>query len=458
MKFMKMPRKERILRYLLTKLTLTVIVVFPLVSRAQGNTNVVVDEIIAKVDNYIVLKSELEGAYQNYITEGHAPSEHEKCNFLNSLVVNKLLVAKAEIDSILVTDSDVDNNTDQRMQIILQNAGGSAEQLEKTYGKTMAEIKVELRDQIREQLLGREMTGKITKEISVTPAEVKRFFNKIPTDSLPYYSVDVEVGQIVSVAKVSESQKEIARKRLSELREEIMRGANFNEMAKKYSDDPSAQQNAGEMGYQGRGNMVPQFEAMAFKLRVGEISPPFETSFGWHIMQLLDRRGNEYNSRHILISNTPSVIDIKRASRYLDSLRRKILKDSIKFEQAAKLYSDDKATKEHGGFFSDPEGGTKMQSKDMDPVVYFAIDTMKVGEISRPLAYRTDDGKQAVRILLFKSKTPPHQANLKDDWFRIESATLAEKKAKALDKWFRKARTDVFISIDPLYNSCKIME
>jgi peptidyl-prolyl cis-trans isomerase SurA len=458
MKFMKMRRNGKILRFLTDKLAIAVLVLVSPACLAQESTTVVVDKIIAKVDNYIVLKSELEGAYQNYITEGHPPSEHEKCNILNRLIVNKLLVAKAEIDSVLVTDAEVDSNTDQRMQIILQNAGNSAEQLEKIYGKTLAEIKVELRDQIREQMLGREMTGKITKEITVTPAEVKRFFNKIPTDSLPYYSVDVEVAQIVSIAKVSPAQKEVVRKQLSDIREQILRGANFNEMAKKYSTDPSAQQNAGEMGYVARGAMVPQYEAMAFKIKIGEISAPFETSFGWHILQLIDRRGSEYNSRHILISNTPSLDDIKRASRYLDSLRRKIVKDSLKFEQAAKLYSDDKATKDHGGFFADQEGGTRMQLKDMDPVVYFAIDTMKVGEISKPLAYRTDEGKQAVRILFFRSKIAPHQANLKDDWFRIEAAALAEKKDKALDKWFRRARADVFINIDPLYNSCKILE
>jgi peptidyl-prolyl cis-trans isomerase SurA len=344
------------------------------------------------------------------------------------------------------------------MGMILQNSGNSPEELERLYGKTMSEIKLELREQIREQMLARDMQEKITKDLNVTPADVKKFFNKIPKDSLPFYSSDVEVGQLVKVAKISSAQKEVTRKRLLEIRQEILDGANFNDMAKKYSDDPTAQQNLGEMGYVGRGAMVPQFEAMAFKLKEGEISQPFETQFGFHVMQLIDRRGNEYNSRHILLSATPSKEDLDRAERYLDSLRRKIVKDSIKFEYAAKAYSDDKGTKERGGFFTDAEGGTKISTEQMDPVIYFAIDTMKVGHISKPLTYRMDDGKSAVRILYFKSKIAPHQANLRDDWFRIQSASLAEKKDTAMEKWFKKARTDVFINIDPFYNGCRILE
>jgi peptidyl-prolyl cis-trans isomerase SurA len=459
MKFMKTRQSVKILKYLISSLGLVVFLMVAPAALAQEEHGFVVDKIIAKVDNYIVLKSELEGTYQNYITEGHAPSEIEKCNFLNRLVVNKLLVAKAEIDSVIVTDAEVDNNTDQRMNMLLQGVGNSPESLEQRYGKTFAEMKIELRDQIREQLLGREMTEKITKAISITPAEVKRFLNKIPKDSLPLYSSDVEVAQIVKIAKVSDSQKELARKKLLDLREQIQKqGANFNELAIKYSDDPTAAKNGGELGYVGRGAMVPEFEAVAFKMSEGEISQPFESPYGMHILQLSDRRGNEYNSRHILISFKPSDKDLKRVSHYLDSLRRKIVKDSIKFEAAAKLYSDDKASKDHGGFFSDADGGTRMSLRDMDYIIYLAIDSMDVGEVSKPLPYRTDDGKEAVRILYFKTKISPHVANLKDDWFRIQAGALSEKKDKALDKWFHKARTDVFISIDPLYGGCKILE
>lgn len=453
MKCMKMQLTGMISRYIIASaLTLAWCT-----TTAQDN-GFVVDKIIAKVDNYIVLKSELETAYQAYLAEGNTQSQEARCELFNRLIINKLMVAKAEIDSVIVTDAEVDGNTEQRMAMILQNSGNSPEQLERVYGKTLEQIKVELREQIREQLISREMTNVITKDITVTPAEIKKFFNKIPTDSLPFYSSDVEVAQIVRTAKVSAAQEEEARKKLLDLRERLLKGENFTELAMKNSEDPSAQYNGGELGYVGRGAMVPEFEAQAFKLKLGEISQPFKSPFGFHIMQLIDRRGNEYNSRHILISAVPSDEDIKQAEKFLDSIRSKVIEDKLKFEQVAKETSDDANTKGLGGFFTDADGSTRISMRDIDPVVYLNIDTMKVGNISKPLRYRTDDGKEAVRILYFKTKLPPHVANLKDDWSRIQSAALAEKKDLTLDKWFNKARQDVFINIDPAYNYCKILE
>lgn len=453
MKCMKMQLTGMISRYIIA----SALALAWCTTAAQDN-GFVVDKIIAKVDNYIVLKSELETAYQAYLAEGNTQSQEARCELFNRLIINKLMVAKAEIDSVIVTDAEVDGNTEQRMAMILQNSGNSPEQLERVYGKTLEQIKVELREQIREQLIAREMTNVITKDITVTPAEIKKFFNKIPTDSLPFYSSDVEVAQIVRTAKVSAAQEEEARRKLLDLRERLLKGENFTELAMKNSEDQSAQYNGGELGYVGRGAMVPEFEAQAFKLKLGEISQPFKSPFGFHIMQLIDRRGNEYNSRHILISAVPSDEDIKHAEKFLDSIRTKIINDKLKFEQVAKEISDDANTKGLGGFFTDADGSTRISMRDIDPVVYLNIDTMKVGNISKPLRYRTDDGKEAVRILYFKTKLAPHVANLKDDWSRIQSAALAEKKDITLDKWFNKARQDVFINIDPAYNYCKILE
>jgi peptidyl-prolyl cis-trans isomerase SurA len=453
---MKMLSSRRILKYLTVSLGLGLGILSA--DAQEAPRGFVVDKIVAKVDSYILLNSEVEGAYQNYLANGGRSSDQARCGIFSQLVINKLLVAKAEIDSVIVTDLEVDNNTDQRMNMILQNSGNSPEQLERIYGKTLEQIKLELREQIREQLMGNAMQRKITKGLSVTPAEVKRFFAKIPPDSLPFYSADVVVAQIVRKAQISETQKLETRRKLSELRDRILSGEDFHELARKYSEDPSAQYNAGEMGYVGRGNMVPPYEAMAFRIKAGEISQPFESQFGFHIMQLIDRRGNEYNSRHILMSPVPSRQDIDRAERFLDSLRLAILRDSITFEDAAKKFSDDQRTKGFGGYFTDEDGGTKLSVKDMDPIVYFNIDTMKVGSIGRPTVYRTDDGKEAVRILYFKERQPPHQANLTDDWHRIQAAALAEKRDKMLNKWFEKARHDVFIMIDPAFDSCGILK
>ena len=321
---MKMLQKERNLRFLKSRvlknricaLTLVLTMLFSYSGMAQESTGFVVDKIIVKVDNFVVLKSDLESVYQNYLTNGNPSSSDAKCSMLNSLIISKLMVAKAEIDSVVVLDVEVDQNTEQRMSMILQNSGNSPEQLEKAYGKTLDEIKLELRDQIKEQLVGREMQQVITKDISITPAEVRRFYSQIPADTLPYYNSDVEVSQIVRKAKVSDAQKAEARQKLMGLREQILKGADFVELAKKYSEEPSAQYTGGDLGYVGRGAMVPEFEAMAFKIKEGEISMPFESPFGFHILQLVDRRGNEYNARHILIFAVPSVDDIKRAKDY----------------------------------------------------------------------------------------------------------------------------------------------
>jgi peptidyl-prolyl cis-trans isomerase SurA len=423
---------------------------------AQENQGFVVDQIIAKVDNYIVLKSDLDRAYQDYLTNGGSPSQNVRCQYLVLLIRNKLMMAKAEIDSVVVADSDVDDNTQNRMDMILSQSGRTPDELEQLYGKTMEQIRLELRDQIREQMVVNKMEGEITKDLKVTPAEVKKFYASI--DSLPYFSASVEVAQIVKIAEVSQGQKSITKAELIDIRNKILGGEDFSAMAKKHSDDPSVISNGGDMGWSGRGRMVPEYEAMAFKLKPNEISMPFESPFGIHIMQLMERRGNEYHSRHILISPRPSEDDLKRATEYLDSIRTLIVSDSIKFQKAAKEFSDDMATKGSGGFFSDPTGGTKLMVEELDPVVFFRIDSMKIGTISEPIVYRTDDGKDAVRILLYKSRTPPHEASLKDDWSRIQDAALREKKDGVLRRWFQKARKDVFISIDPSYDYCGILD
>jgi len=427
-------------------------------SSAQDDGGFVIDEIIAKVDNYIVLKSELERAYQDYLSNGGSPSQEVKCQYLAMLLRNKLMMAKAEIDSVVVLDAEVDVNTQQRIDMILNQSGNSEQQLEAIYGKSMDQIKLELRDQVKEQMVVREMERTITSDIAVTPSEVRKFFNRIPEDSLPYFSAEVEVAQIVRKAKVNQTQKEQVKRQLMEIRDRLLAGEDFATLAKKYSDDPSVTYNGGSMNWVGRGQLVPEYEAMAFKLKQNEISMPVETQYGFHIIQLLDRRGNEYNSRHILISPTPSKQDLLDAEHFLDSLRSLVSHDSMTFQAAAKEFSDDVATKGNGGFFTDDDGGQRIPVDQLDPVVFFKIDSMKVGDVSKPIVYRTDDGKDAVRILYYKSRVNPHQASLEDDWHRIQSAALNEKKNKILVKWFESAKKDVFINLDEAYNYCGILD
>ncbi len=427
-------------------------------SQAQETEGFVVDEIIGKVDNFIVLKSDLEKAYQDYLTNGGTPGQEVRCQYMALLVRNKLMMAKAEIDSVLVLDFEVDQYTDRKMEMIIAQSGVTANELEEKYGKTLEQIRLEIRDQEREQMVVRKMQEEITKDIVITPAEVRKFFNKIPKDSLPYFSAAVESAQIVKVAKVSDEQKDVTRKQLIEIRNRILTGEDFAKLAKEFSDDPSVAGNNGNMGWVGRGKMVPEFEAMAFKLKPNEISMPFESQFGFHIMQLIERRGNEYNSRHILISAKPSPNDLIEAKNYLDSLRGLIGPDKMTFQKAAKEFSDDVATKGNGGFFTGSDESMHVLVEELDPVIFFKIDSMKIGDISEPMFYRTDEGKSSMRIIYYKSRIKPHMASLDDDWTKIQGAALNEKKDKILQKWFSKARKDVFISLDKDYDYCGILD
>ncbi len=444
-----------ILKYLISALLVLACLV-PSVAQDE-DAGVIVDEIIAKVDNYIVLKSELEKTYLNALSQGTPSAPDLKCRILAQLISGKLMVAKAEIDSVIVSDLEVENNLDRRMQMILSQYGGTEEQFEEFYGKSIEELQSEIREQIKEQLIVQKMQQNITADVSVTPAEVRKFFSRIPSDSLPYFSTEVEVSQIVNVPKANEGVKAELRKKLIDIRSKAIAGESFEELAKEYSEGPSAP-NGGALGWASRGMMAPGFEAAALSLKPGEISEPFETEFGLHIVQLIDKRGNEYNSRHIILIPQPTEEDFERAAHELDSIRTTILEDTLTFEKVAKEISEDKLTAGGGGFITDEQGNTRVSVDQMDPVVYFTLtDSLNVGEISAPLRFRMDDGKDAMRILFYKSRIQPHQANLNDDWQKIQRAALEEKKNRMINTWFNKARGDVFISIDEEYENCGII-
>lgn len=422
---------------------------------AQYSGGIAIDKIVAKVDNYIVLKSDLEEAYQQGLAmrqqTGITPT---RCQVLEQLVTEKLMLAKAEIDSVTVEEERVNSELDRRLQYMVNSYG--EESIEEQFGKSIEEFKEELRDDIRDQLVVQEMQRKITENTEVTPSEIKKFFNNIPEDSLPYYSTEVSVAQIVKKPTVSQSQKEETRKKLLEIRNRIINGEKFADLAKEYSNDPGSAAAGGELGFVSRGQFVPEFEAAAMKMQPGELSQPVESQFGFHLIQLIERRGNRYNSRHILLKPNSSELDIKHAEKFLDSLRTQILSDSISFEKAAKEYSDDKETAASGGFFLANDGSNRVPTEELDPVIFFTLDTMKVGDITEPIIYRMDDGTPAVRIFYYKDRSKPHRANLKDDYQKIYNAALQEKRRRVMNEWFENARKQVYVEVDPQYSHCSI--
>lgn len=457
---MRKLKPREILKYCLKRIRLFALLLpCILLSPAYAQVEAIpVDKIIVKVDNKILLKSELELAYFNFKRNGQMGSDLTRCDVLEQLVVNKLLLAKADIDSVVVSESRVNEELDRKMSYFIAQFG-SKERLESAYDKTVDELKDELRDQLKNSLVVQKMQSSITEGVKVTPAEVRRFYRQIPTDSLPFFSKEVEVGQIVRVAQVGREQKADARQLLLDIKSRILAGEDFGSLAKAYSDDPGSKKSGGELGFRGKGELVPAFEATAMKLQPGQVSDPVESQFGFHLIQLIERRGTEYNSRHILIKPSSGDVNVNEAMHFLDSIRTRVMNDSISFEKAAKELSDDMQTASNGGMFYDQKtNSTKISVEDLDPTVFFTIDTLQPGTITMPMPYRTADNKEASRIIYFKSKTPPHQANLSDDYQKIHHAALEEKRQEAIDKWFKKTRSELYISIDDEYAACDILK
>jgi peptidyl-prolyl cis-trans isomerase SurA len=428
------------------------------ISRPRGQQ--LLDGIVVKVDNQIVLRSDVENIYAQEVAraEGKPVAPDLKCKILQSLVLNKLMLAKAETDSVTVTDQQVNGELERRMAYFIQQIG-SEKKLEEMYNKPIKALKDDLRPQVQDQLVQQKMQETISGKVNVTPREVKAYFDRVPKDSLPYFSTEVEVGQIVIPAQVSDKNKQATIAKLNDIRAQILAGASFEEMAKKHSEDPGSAVEGGYLGFFKRRELVPEYEAASMKLEPGQMSPIVESQFGFHLIQLIERKGDSYSTRHILLKPTTGSADASMAAEKLTRLRRQILADSISFAKAAKDNSTDKASSGNGGLLANrQDGGSRLPLDKLDPAIFFTIDTMKVGHITPPLPYRTDDGKDAMRILWLKSNTPPHQANLQDDYQKIAAAALTEKKNKALDAWFVKNRGSVYLEVAPEYAQCKVLD
>ena len=426
-------------------------------AQEEANKNVL-DRIIVKVDNYFILKSEVENQYQQYLTSGQANTP-DRCQILEGLVVNKLMLAKAEIDSVIVEDKRIEAELTSRMEQ-MEGQYGSAKNIVEAYGKSIATLKEDLRSSLKEQLTGRKMQDKITDDVKITPKEVAAFFNEIPRDSLPYLPAEVEISHIIRVAKPNKNQKVELYAKLLDFRRRVEKGESFEDLAKVHSEDLGSGKRGGDLGFAKRGAMVAPFEAAALRLKPNQMSEVVESEFGFHLIQLLEIRGQEYHARHILLRPDYQKLDLTEPTKFLDSIRVLVQRDSTTFEKAAKEFSEDKATQDAGGVLMDASNGANRLAYDgtMDPALFFALDSMKVGTISAPIPFRTDDGRSAVRILFFKAKHPPHFANLKDDYQKLSQITLSRKKNNAIEKWFMKAKDDVFIFIDEEYKDCKILE
>jgi len=419
---------------------------------------VVVDEVMAVVGSKIILHSDIEKQFVQYIAQGAEASTETRCLIFDQILLQKLMLNQAEIDSVTVSENQVDGELDRRMRFYI-NQIGSEEKLEEYFHTTIRELKAELRDMIREQLVVQSMQSTITKDVVATPSNVREFFESIHPDSLPYIDAELEVGQIVRKPPVSSEERRAVKMKLEEYRNKIMAGEDFAVYAALYSEDKSTAKKGGELGMFERGTMVPEFEAAAFNLRSGEVSPIIETKFGFHILQLIERRADQINVRHILLQPKTDEKDLYKSFTFLDSLRKQIDLGTISFEEAAQKFSDDEETKNNGGLLINPETGTSRLAPDkMDRLLFFQVDTMALNKVSLPLGMATSDGKQAYRLVMVKTRTAPHKANLKDDYQRIQEVALQTKQNLLLEEWVETKKTNTYIHFNNKFDDCAILQ
>ena len=423
----------------------------------QGPVHVL-DKIAGVVGSSIILQSDIELKYAEYLAQGNQPDQGIKCQILQSLLTQKLLAQQAVIDSVDVKDDEVDGDVDRRMRGMIQRAGGQ-DRLEQFLGRSVIQYKDEIRPDIRESLIAQKMQQKITSNVNTTPADVERFYKAIPKDSLPSFNKEVEVGEIVFNPKLTKIEKEPYRLKAEELRKRIVGGEDFAALASLYSQDPGSAPQGGDLGFNERGTFVKEFTAWAFKLKAGEISPVFETDFGFHFLQVIERRGEQVHVRHILIAPVLSQESIDRAKAKADSVYDLMMKNKkIDFSAAASYYSDNKDTKYNGGMMLNADNvenrTTYIPTDRLDPQVALTVDTMKVGSISKPQLFTGADGKKTYKILYLKSATNAHKANLAQDYPKIKEYATNDKINRTVSEWFQKKRKQTFIKIDPQYQSC----
>lgn len=432
---------------------------------AQETKLQVVDKVVAVVGKNIILQSDVEGQYIQYRMQGdiQGNANDMRCAILEDLLFQKLMLNQAEMDSLTVTDSEVEMEMNRRISELVGRAG-SQEKLESIFNKSMSEIKEELRRLVKDRMLQDQVRNGILSGVAVTPAEVRNFYRSQPQDSIPMIGEEYEIAQIVKRPPVSIDQKLQVKDQLYQIRKRILDGeSSFSTMAILYSEDPGSAKKGGELGFTGRGEFAPEFETAAFNLRDGEISEVIETQFGFHIIQLIERRGEYVNCRHILMTAKVPVEALEQAQHELDSAATLIRSGAMTFEEACLKFSDDDS-KTNGGYISNPAmGGHRLGSSDIQEMgeyfpefknLAFVISKLDVGQVSDPVPMTTNDNKDAFRVVVIKKKIPAHKANLNDDYWRIQTWALNQKNQSVIQQWIKDKAKKAYIRIDEDYKDC----
>lgn len=432
-----------------------VLLLLSLLFLAHGTRAQSIDRIQAIVGEDVILQSDIESQYAYLKANGQKDDGTLRCQILEKIIIEKLLLNKARQDSIVVGDDQVDGELERKLQYFIQGYGG-VEKVEEIYRKPLIEIKADLRPDIKDQLMIERMRQKVISDVKITPREVKKFYGEIPVDSLPLLPAEVELFHLVKRPQATQTAAREAQRKLRGIREDIVAGTeNFEDMARKWSEDFGSAKVGGSLGQFGRGKMVPEFEEVAFKTKEGEVSDVFKSAYGFHIIKVDKRVGELITAKHILIAPRLSLDDDSVAVRKLQDIRDQITgADTLSFSDAAMRHSDDEATKTCGGCVKNPQTGeTRIPHDMLDADFYLKVDNMKEGDISEPMEWIQPDGKKAFHILYLKRRIAPHVANLKEDYQKIQSAALQAKQAQELEGWFDKAKRNVYIDIK--YPECR---
>lgn len=435
--------------------TLTLIFVLFLSLNSVAQDTIIVDQIVARVGDEIILQSDIEASYFQWLAQGNSSSPQAKCNILEDQLIQKLLINQAHIDSIDVTDNEIETQVDSRLNMFIQQVGGETE-LETYLNKSIFEIKEDLKKVLKNQLIASKMQESITADVSVTPSEVAEYYNSLPIDSLPLVDVTYEIRQIAVYPKLTKAEAQITIDKLENIRDKIVSGdRRFESMATMYSEDPGSAGDGGELGFFSRAELDPTFATTAFKLKKGEVSEVIKSQFGYHIIQMIERRGERVNVRHILLKPYIPAEAKQRTINHVDSIRNMLVQDSISFDIIASKFSEDEDTKNNGGLvFNQTTGSTKFKITELPPYMKLDVINMPQGKISNPITTTDAIGNTVIKIYYIETKTPEHVANMKDDYQLIQDMAMNYYKQKVFSEWIIKEQKNVYISIQKQYQSC----
>lgn len=440
----------------LSALVLTLMVSGILAKPIQAQNNVI-DEVIWVVGDEAILKSDVEELRLNALYNGQKIEGNPYCVIPEQIAIQKLFLNQAKLDSITVPESSVIRQADYMMSEYLKMFN-SKEKMEEVMNKTSTQIRKELRDQIREGEIVKEVQSKIVGDIKITPAEVRRYFQDLPQDSIPYIPTKVEVQIITQVPQVSLEEKDEIKRRLREFTEQVYSGeSSFSILARLYSEDPGSAIKGGELGFSSKGSLLPEFANVAFNLTDPDrISKIVETEYGFHIIQLIEKRGDRVNVRHILLKPKVSEEEIIKGINKLDSIAVDIRKDKFTFEDAALYVSDDKDTRNNKGLMPNPMDNTsKFEMQILPPEIAKIVEKMEVGEVSNAFTMINSMGKEVCAIVKLKSRTDAHKATIVDDYQKLRELVISKKREEILHKWILQKQSETYVRINDGWRDCE---